>query len=177
MILEALCNVISPPETPYDTGETEAWQEIEEKIGCALPSDYKAYIHRFGTGCIGKFVWVFNPFTDNANLNLLHQITVQLDVLHTLEEQFDVACPYPLYPQPGGLLPWGITDNGDVLFWRTIGNPDQWIIVIHEPRGPEYEEHPGGVVDFLTDLVLGNSDSTIIPFELIDQKAPFVPAK
>lgn len=38
-------------------------------------------------------------------------------------------CPYPFYPEPGGLLPWAGTDNGDRVCWLTEGQPDGWTVV------------------------------------------------
>lgn len=39
--------------------------------------------------------------------------------------------PYPLYPQHGGLLAWGLTQDADYLFWRTDdGDPDGWPVVV-----------------------------------------------
>jgi hypothetical protein len=34
--------------------------------------------------------------------------------------------PFPLYPEPGGLLPWAKTGDGTDLCWLTEGQPDSW---------------------------------------------------
>ena len=37
--------------------------------------------------------------------------------------------PFPLYFEPGGLFPWGVTANGEDLLWKTAGDPDRWTVV------------------------------------------------
>jgi hypothetical protein len=150
------------------------WPKIESAIGITLPNDYKGYINTFGTGCIGGFLWVFNPFSQNENLNLLKQIQKQLDILSVLKNELGKECPYPLFPESGGLLPWGITDNGNVLFWRTIGSADDWNVVIGEGRGPEYEEFADTVTNFLRKLIVGDIESRIIPHDFLNRSVLFL---
>jgi hypothetical protein len=173
MKFEEFCQIIQPPETPVENGETEEWGRVEKAIGTRLPNDYKNYINVFGTGCLANFLWVFNPFTRNTNLNLLNQVTVQLNAITTLEEEFGEKSPYQVYPTPGGLLPWGITDNGDVLFWLTNDEPDYWNVVICSARGREYEEFEATIIDFLHRLIFEAVSSEIIPNKLLNRSHLF----
>ena len=173
--LESLYRVLLPPVTPIETGSTEEWQGIEKTIGIALPSDYKQYINIFGTGCIGSFLWLFNPFSRNKHLNLLRQIDIKIDALRILKEKWgDKQCPYPLYPEPEGLLPWGTTDNGDVLFWLTIGHPDEWLVVINEARAPIYEEYQESMTNFLSKILSGELVSEVFPNDFPGEDKTFV---
>lgn len=43
--------------------------------------------------------------------------------------------PYPLHPEPGGLLPWGGTSNGQPLCWVTAGEPATWSVVVWDLKG------------------------------------------
>ena len=39
--------------------------------------------------------------------------------------------PYPVYPEPGGLLPWGGIRDGGYAFWLTgPGEPVGWPVVL-----------------------------------------------
>jgi len=173
MPLESFCEVIQPPDQPIENGEVEGWNAVEQTLKTRLPSDYKDYINVFGTGCLSNFIWVFNPFSKNLNLNLHNQISAQLNAITTLEKEFNESCPYPIYPELGGLLPWGITDNGDVMFWIANGEPDSWKIVVHESRGTMYEMFETTLTNFLIDLSLERIVSKIIPIELLNRDAQF----
>lgn len=178
MTLESLCKVILPPRMPIETGSVEGWPLIEETLGVVLPSDYKQYIAIFGTGCFGNFLWPFNPFSTNRHLNLIEQINVTLNAQRALKEQWgNRQCPYPLYPEAGGLLPWGSTDNGDDLFWLTTGSPEDWIVVINEARAPVYEEYQESMTGLLAKLLSGEITSKIFPQDFPDKSALFMSRK
>ncbi len=178
MTLEFLCRVLPTPIAPIESGSTEEWSEIEKVVDIILPSDYKQYINTFGTGCIGNFLWPFNPFSDNKFLNFGEQIDARLDALRVLKEKWgDRQCPYPLYPEPEGLLPWGASDNGDVLYWLTAGHPDDWSVIINEARSPVYEEYKESTTSLLAKLVLGEIVSEIFPPDFPDREALFVSRK
>jgi hypothetical protein len=48
MAVETLINIMPPPETPIEPrGAT--WTSVESAIGTVLPSDYKAFIEKYGS--------------------------------------------------------------------------------------------------------------------------------
>src|SRR5258708_11837030 len=55
-------------------------------------------------------------------------------------------CPedftYPLFPEPGGQLPWASTGDGDQLCWLTGGEPDNWPAVEWNIRDPALRSAP-----------------------------------
>jgi hypothetical protein len=175
MALNSLRQVVEPPGEPVEGGHRIKWGEIEAELGLQLPNDYKEYIREFGTGSIGGFLWIFNPVSENDNLNLLKQTTAQLPGLRSLRDRDPEYIPYALYPEEAGLLPWGLTDNGDLMLWRMAGPSDEWSVVIKESRGPDIEEFPCGMTEFLRGLVTGDIESEIIPRELLDLDRLFVP--
>ena len=71
--------------------------------------------------------------------------------------------PYPVFPDAGGLFPWGGTDNGDAMHWLTIGTPSEWTVAINESRGPMWEEYDCSMVEFLVRLLSGDIRSEILP--------------
>lgn len=157
MTLASLLIVLSPPATPYERGINEEWPAIESTLRIVLPNDYKEYINTFGTGRINGYLSPYNPFSDNRFLNLVKQIPNQLGILQRIKDEWgNEECPYPLYPEPHGLLPWGVTGNGNVLLWATIGCADDWTIVVSGGRNPGYEEFDMSMTDFLVKLLSGN---------------------
>ena len=173
--LHALLEVLTPPNQPASTGTPEQWVKAERLLGTSLPSDYKAYTRSFGSGIIGAFIRPFNPFTKNNVLNLIHASRQILAICRSNKEECgDEVCPYPLFPEADGLLPWGDTVNGDVLFWQTHGTPDSWNIVVGSLRDDVYERFEGPMTQFLTRVLTGEIDSALLS-ELVDKHTPFEP--
>jgi len=149
--LAPLSRIVSPPAAPVENAGS--WPQVESDLGTALPDDFKAFIHAYGSGTISNFLTVLNPFSIRPTLNLVQQAREQLDTLRELGREFGESCPYPLFPAEGGLLPVAMTDNGDVVYWRTQGKPEQWLIVVNEARGPDYEEFQMNLTTFLAAIM------------------------
>ena len=73
--------------------------------------------------------------------------------------------PYPLSPEPGGLYPWGSTDNGDWLYWLTNGEPDSWRVIGFSNSG--WAEFSGTMTEFLVAVL-----SRQIQFDLFPDEFP-----
>ena len=71
--------------------------------------------------------------------------------------------PYDLWPSPGGLLPFGNTTNGDVLYWRTRGTPNKWTVVIEGPSTHQFEEFPISTTAFLHALLSKSRQTPLFP--------------
>lgn len=137
MQINDIVAVMPAPKKPFEAPTKDEWIGVENQLGTALPSDYKEFIQVYGTGRIDGLVWVFNPFSNNENINLLKQVKIQLNVLKELQSYGEIV-PYKLFPEKNGILPFAITDNGDVLFWMTAGAPDDWTVLVNEARSPEW---------------------------------------
>lgn len=177
MAISFLYTVLPPPAAPYESGESTEWPEIEKLLGTSLPTDYKEYINTYGTGQIAHFVSPYNPFSKTSFRNLLKQAPNQVDILRGIKEEFgEAVCPYPLFPEPSGLLPWGATGNGNILFWLMSGTPDEWCVVLSEGRGPGFEQYDESMTDFIAKLLTGRIISRFFRGFSPDE-AVFVPAK
>jgi hypothetical protein len=144
--------ILPPPQEVSDQPTDIDWARCEAEL-VQLPTDYKSFLANYGTGCIDGFIWIFSPSSKNPNLNLLIQAKKQLSALEELFRQKNEAKVYPLYPEAAGLLPFGITDNGDVLFWKTLGQAEKWSVVVGHSRSPEYEEFETGMLDFVASVL------------------------
>ncbi len=130
MSIEALRTVLPPPATPHATGTPEEWTAIEARIGFTLPTDYKDYIATYGYGRIGGFLVPLNPFFD-AGGDFFARADSILATYRQLKADLDpTAIPYPLYPEDEGLFPWAYSFDGDAMFWRREGQPDDWPCVV-----------------------------------------------
>jgi len=162
MAINDLITLMPPPEAPIEAGGA-TWASVESAVGSVLPIDYKEFIEKYGTGRINGFVWIFNPFSSRQGINLVNQLSVQINALKTLAQDFGEQCPYPLFPEDGGLLPAGITDNGDVIHWLTKGEPNAWKIVVNEARGPRYEEFDSDLTSFLNEILTRGAHCSLLP--------------
>ena len=75
-----------------------------------------------------------------------------------------------------GLLPFGATDNGDVFFWLTEGQPDEWRVVLNAGRDPRCEEYPGGMTRVLAQLLSKAVRSQILPPDFPSDSPRFDPS-
>jgi hypothetical protein len=137
------------------------WAAIEGELGLRLPGSYKALVERFGASSWRDFLHVLSPFDQRLELRRRGGRALEAD--RAVRREFPAHYPLPLFPEPGGLLPWAVSDNGDVLYFITAGTPDQWPTVIKGARAPEFE------VSFLPPALLvhhfaaGRLRSVILP--------------
>jgi hypothetical protein len=81
--------------------------------------------------------------------------------------RFPKRLAWPPFPEPGGVLPLGRTDNGDELYWVTQGQPDQWPVALVEGRAALHELHPLPVTGFLAALAANQLTSRVLPDDLL----------
>lgn len=147
-----VAKLIPPPDNPNEAPQQHEWPQIEAQLGTSLPVDYKDFISLYGTGKIDNFLWIFNPLSQNENINLATQIRIQLDALSELQTYGEIL-PYKLYPERDGIFPFGITENGDVLYWKTTGSPAAWSVLVNEARSPEWEAFSMTMTEFLLEVL------------------------
>ena len=157
-----LAKLIPPPNNPDEAPQQNEWPRIEARIGTALPLDYKEFVSLYGTGKIDNFLWIFNPFSQNENMNLVTQLRVQLSALSELQAYGEVV-PYQLFPDADGVWPFGITDNGDVLYWKTTGLPETWTVLVNEARSPDWEAFGMTMTEFLIKVLSRQLHPTAFP--------------
>jgi SMI1-KNR4 cell-wall len=154
--------VIAPPPVDPVTSRGD-WSVAEARAGVSLPADYRRLIGLYGCGIFGGEVWLCSPFAANPNIELVEDgrdlLNGDRDVRQLDPEDF----PYPLFPEPGGLLPWGRTHGGDNLYWRTGPGPDEWTVVANGSRSADFAEFPGGVAAFLLAWIEGMWSPDVLP--------------
>ena len=81
--------------------------------------------------------------------------------------------PYPVYPEPDGILPRGTSANGHEMFWLTTGEPINWGIVFRDRSSIECRKYEQVCMsEFLVTMLKGEMDggrSKIPDFFLQDQ--------
>lgn len=159
--LDDLCSLVSPPSSSDEAAID--WPSTEQHLGHALPSDYKAIVERFGEGMFDDFLWVLQPST-NEYVDLIQQQAACLRALQVLVEGGE-SIPYSVDPDRAELMPFALTDNGDVCYWVTSSSSDvdDWTIAVNEARAPEWDAFPMTTSKFLHGVLVGSIRPSAFP--------------
>jgi len=169
----AITDVLPPPEFREELPEKGGWERVERELGTKLPTDYKTFIQTYGTGSISNFMMILNPFSKNRYLNLLSRAEIVLGAYRTSRANAPEYFKDNVFPEEHGILPFGSTDNGDDLYWRTLGDPDDWTVTLYESRGSEPFDYDGSMTEFLVDLLTGGIVCPILPVSFAEKEPTF----
>ena len=141
-----------------------------------MPSDYWWFLETYGTGSIGGDLVVFTPSSELERWNAAAQQQRIGDHLRLVHEHRPGSIPFPIHPEPGGLLAWGGTHAGVKCLWLTSGDdPDLWPIVIRDADRSEWFTHRGPIAWFLADIMDGAEHISFLPGEAARRR--FEPAR
>lgn len=169
--LDELRRIAPPPEGAPPTVD---WPAARAALGVELPSDYVALVDAWGAGSFDGFLWLFAPGHPNVNLDLVRQAEEQTWALRELAEAGE-EIPYQPSIAHGGLLPWGLTDNGDVCYW-VLGTPEPLApvsVAVNESRGPEWHRFDGDLTDFLVGFLTGRERVSVFPADVPSARPGF----
>jgi hypothetical protein len=163
-VIELIRLVPPPPKPRYNRGD---WNLVAAELGTDLPQDFKDFNEIYGAVGICDNLWFHAPFYfvgDEAYVPLLSEKESYRELLMSrLHEMSAVTggrdnVPYPDFPEPGGLLPIGATDNGDLIAWITAGRPEEWGTFFWNFPGLTTWSFPGvNLTGFLISLFDGTS--------------------
>lgn len=111
---------------------------------------------------------------NDKNVNFLVRQKEISDAYIQSKTSFPHYYKHDVYPSTGGLLPWAYTDNGDELFWLTEGKPDEWKIVVYESRSPENYTYSLNMVDFLYQVITGQTVCDAFPDDFPSDELEFI---
>ncbi|AGZ43412.1 hypothetical protein [Actinoplanes friuliensis] len=137
-------------------GPGHDWAAVEASLGgLRLPADYKRLVDAFPHGEFGGLVRVVRPGVPDGPESAYPEYYLRL--LDDLREQREIEWgiyPHPLYPERGGLLPWGDTLSGQLIFWLTEGDdPDAWPVVWTDRGFEEWQLRRRSMSEFLLELI------------------------
>lgn len=145
-----------------------SWEEVESKVGITFPEDYKKVIDSYGEGGINEFLWILSPFCENENLNSIEKFKVMKDAYLSMQSEFPEQFSFEFYNGKKGLFPWGITDNGDELFWNF--KDDTLEIVVYESRYANNMNYIMGMEEFLCRVLKKEIVCPFFPDDFIIEK-------
>lgn len=146
--LKTIARLLAPPASPR--GLDRPWDAVEREIRLALPDDYKAFIDLYGTGQVSSaegwaVIWNFRD-ASLSGPSLREWLTGPNGLPEFYRRVINGSewpCPYPIYPDPGGLLPFGSVVDVHNLNWLTAGRPNRWDVVYYHCDGQEFTRLEG----------------------------------
>ncbi|MGW4021028.1 hypothetical protein [Streptomyces sp. NPDC005009] len=159
-------------DRPVTRGCLVGWERAEAAIGTRLPADCKEYVHWFGHGDFDEYLIICVPGVENSNTEPAVRLAHEHDGARPRKRIDPGASPrIPLFPEPGGWLPWGFTPGGDGLYWVTSGaGPDHWTIAGRPGCGSDFGCFDGNFTEF-RDTV----EMPFVPEAGCDLPVPFEP--
>jgi hypothetical protein len=156
--LDRLVEMMSPP-TVYLLGIP--WDQSASDVGLQFPAGYREFIDRYGPGVVNDELNVYAPIPDAISgrppgiRGFVARTTDDIGPIITdSREEWPEEYPFPMYPEPGGLLLWADSPNGGFCFWSVDGpDPDRWPIVVWVRQMDVWQRFDGGFLNFLTAVV------------------------
>jgi hypothetical protein len=123
------------------------WTTVEERLGTALPQDYKQIAEIFGSGAFDGYLRLYVP----------DALPLSFDLVRSAERLAEFAVdhstfwePYSIYPAPGGLLEWAGTEQEHQVYWLTEGpDPNRWPILTTDEVRDKWERFDGSTAEFV----------------------------
>jgi hypothetical protein len=130
------------------------WAAVESDLGSRLPADYKLLAESFPDGWFRRFVRMQPPErVHDYDQSLSEFASGQLEALREFRATGEVSFPYPLFPEPGGVLPWGYIWSPGLAFWLTgPGDPDDWPVAVAAEEFEYWDRFDGTMCEFLTEV-------------------------
>ena len=141
------------------------WNTIENENNIVFPEDYKWFLENYGVGSINDFLWIFSPTCNNLNLNSFEKYKVMKNSYEIMLNNKLIEYNYSFYDNGIGLFPWGITDNGDELYWSFMDGLAE--IVIFASRYAYVYSYKLNMVDFLTGLLTKKIECDLFPDDFV----------
>jgi hypothetical protein len=145
--LGELTRLVPPPATPFRAPVD--WAKFESENAFLPPADYRTLLNLYGAGTLeaplGRLS-LLQPL--HPNRSFLEGNRWMRDSLRGLQRRFPtLEPPWPVYPEPGGFLPFAADDTSWAFGWLTGGAQDDWTTAIDGGRDGWWVQLPFGVVE------------------------------
>ncbi|TDU05525.1 hypothetical protein EDD99_4041 [Streptomyces sp. 846.5] len=147
------------------SGRSLPWERSREECGVDFPADYREFVDLFGAGEVRGYLGVSAPWpfhtTAHGETGFRGFVAATTDDIGPAFRQMRAhdpnACPHPFWPEPGGLLLWGATYQGDHFFWLTSDpDPMEWPVVAWFRGSLEWRRYNMRFVAFLLHALSGD---------------------
>ncbi|MGW6979736.1 Lsr2 family DNA-binding protein [Streptomyces sp. NPDC054932] len=167
--IDALVQLCPPPPGPRPAID---WDAVEATLGMRLPQDYKQLAAAYGPGRFYDYLSVYQPAGITEYVDITGPMPARIRA--HLQRDYDQGT-HPVPYDPRHMFAIGVTDNGEYLFWITDPHdaPDTWRIAVNEARGPRWFTFDGGLTEFLTSVLSGQTNVPQFPDDLLEGQTDF----
>ncbi len=153
------------------------WSDVERELRTPLPADYKELLTRFPGGVFRR-IGIYSPVaTERDWITYKNDLDELLEILGDEDLEYLDDVDYGLFPEPGGLLPWGTDGQGGTLCWITAStDPDTWKIAYHSQGEDEWREHPGPTTQLLYEILANTGEANLLEWDFTDLPVDFIRA-
>lgn len=149
----------------YKPSDTD-WLEVEGSIGFNFTEDYKSFIESYGAYPLADFIWILSPYEENEFLNLQKKNEVAIKAFTMMKNEIDDLNQYKLFSDYEGLYLFGLTENGDELYWYISNGTIATGIYVFESRSYKLEKFNCTFKDFIIGLTNRSIDVSFFPADL-----------
>lgn len=168
--LDALAVLVPPPADPRPTWGRLSWPELFERLGTPLPTDYVAFVDRYGPGNLSNWLQLRDPL--QANESLAEWANTVGDQYRYHRARFPQWYPLSAWPEPGGFLACAMTDDADRIGWLITGHPEEWVVTIWPRHSHDVPKLHGAFTEVLLGWVRGEVDVDGLPADDEDETEP-----
>jgi hypothetical protein len=169
--LEELTAVLPPPVRPRITMTDADWHQLYGQIGTRLPGDFIQTYKTYGDGFfyskthrMSASVSLYAGALAAPFCAFCVHVPERSTALRVIKEKRPKCVPFPLYWEPGGLLPWGRATNETDLCWRVRGElVDNWQVVVLRAGKGEHETFEMSAIQFLARVISGKVACSLLP--------------
>ncbi|MFG2697218.1 hypothetical protein [Kitasatospora sp. NPDC048407] len=144
--VERLSSLLVPPSKPL--GCPPDWGSVAESWNVAFPGDYRDFLAVYGAGSIDDYMEIATVLDSSLGFEQGPTVSGLTEVARSLHLE-NSDWPYPVWPEAGGLICWGVTVDYAVLYWDTANSdPDRWSVVVRDREG-EFTRFDFGMAEFV----------------------------
>lgn len=153
------------------------WSDVERELRTPLPADYKELLNRFPGGLFRRIVVRSPVVTEQGWIEYKRDLDELLGILGDEDLEYLDDVDYGLFPEPGGLLPWGTDGQGGTFCWITSSaDPDTWKIAYHDQGADEWREHSGPTTRLLYEIVANTGEANLLKWDFTRVEVEFIPS-
>ena len=133
------------------------WAAAREALGVEFPEAYRWLAETYGPGVFDEWLKLNVPGAGWFELVAATERTAEMTRTWLADPQ-TAPYPYPVFPEPGGLVVWATTYDTDVIGWATEGDPEQWPVIVQDFEQLLTRRWDGPTDRVLLDLLEGTID-------------------